>query len=114
MYLILESVLKAYDRGVFDDENEELRCPMEREKVVIYLQILRPLYLQSLAFQSNNSTIADVIPGITIICVYIMFIFQNKQRVLFFRHSEYNFSARKDAFRSADTKRALFKASKID
>jgi hypothetical protein len=54
-----EAVLKAYDRGVFDQENEELRCPMVREKVVIYLQILRPLYLQSLAFQSNNSTIAD-------------------------------------------------------
>ena len=63
VYLILESVLKAYDRGVFNGENEEIRCPMEREKVVIYLQILRPLYLQSLAFQSNNSTIADIIPG---------------------------------------------------
>ena len=63
--------LIAYNRGAFDSNDElsqddanELKCPIEKDKVEIYLQILRPVYLFSLNLQSNHSTIANVIPGL--------------------------------------------------
>ena len=63
VYLILESVKRAYDKGCFDAEDNEKKCPVSYEKVETYLQILKPLYLLNIAFQSKHSTIADVIPG---------------------------------------------------
>lgn len=63
-YLMLESVKRAYDRGAFNENVEELTCPVSLESVETYLQILKPAYLLSMGFQSNTANISSVIPGI--------------------------------------------------
>lgn len=63
VYLILESTKKAYDKNAFDQNDQERCCPVSIEKIELYLQILKPLYLLNIVLQSNHSTIADVIPG---------------------------------------------------
>jgi hypothetical protein len=52
------------ERGAFQHENPELRCPIEQGVIEVYLQILKPLYLLSLSFQRSGSSIADVVPGV--------------------------------------------------
>ena len=64
VYLILEATKKAYDKNAFDQNDQERRCPIPYDKIELYLQILKPLYLLNISLQSNHSTIADVIPGI--------------------------------------------------
>ena len=63
VYLILESTKRAFDRGAFIQDDPERKCPIPYEKIEMYLQILKPLYLLNISFQSNHSTIGDVIPG---------------------------------------------------
>ena len=58
-YLLLESTKRAYDKNMF---SEQLKCPISKEKIELYLQILKPAYLLSLKFQYQGSTIGDVIP----------------------------------------------------
>ncbi len=66
-YLLLESVKKAYDRNMFVDES----CPVSKELVEVYLQILKHSYCLSIQFQSTNSSIADTVPNILkLISVY--------------------------------------------
>jgi hypothetical protein len=62
-YLMLESVKKAYDRNAFNQSDPEMRCPVDRETVEIYLQILKPAYILNVSFQNNHSSIADVVVG---------------------------------------------------
>ena len=60
-YLLLLSAKKAYDKGAF---NLMVQCPISLQTIETYLQILKPLYLLNVSFQSDHSAIADVIPGI--------------------------------------------------
>jgi hypothetical protein len=62
-YLLLLSVKKAYDKGAFDQRIPEKCCPVSLELIETYLQILKPLYMLNVSFQSDHSTISDVIPG---------------------------------------------------
>ncbi len=57
-YLMLEAVKRAYDRGAFDEAKP---CPIEKDVVEVYLQILAPAYLVSIGFQSKHSSISDVL-----------------------------------------------------
>lgn len=59
-YLMLESVKRAYDKGVFSDGQG---CPIPLRTVETYLQVLKPAYLLSVSLQKSKSSIADVIPG---------------------------------------------------
>lgn len=61
-YLMLESVKRAYDKNLFNEDNEELRCPISLKKVETYLQILLPAYRFSISFQNNKSPISLLIP----------------------------------------------------
>lgn len=63
VYLMFESVKRAFDRNMFDQDNIELSSPIELEVVELYLQILKPAYLLSISFQLNHSSIADTIPS---------------------------------------------------
>lgn len=58
-YLLLESTKRAYDKNMFD---EQLQCPVSKEKIELYLQILKPAYILSLKFQYHDSNIGDLIP----------------------------------------------------
>jgi hypothetical protein len=60
-FLMLESVLRAINKGAFD---KTLKCPVKRKTLEIYHQILKPAYELSISFQSSNSSICDVIPGL--------------------------------------------------
>ena len=51
---MLESVKKAYDRNVFNEDNV---CPISLETIETYLQILAPAYRVSIGFQKTTSTI---------------------------------------------------------
>ncbi len=62
-YLLLLSVKKAFDKGAFDQSDSGKCCPVSLSTIETYLQILKPLYLLNVSFQSDHSTIADVIPG---------------------------------------------------
>jgi hypothetical protein len=63
-YLVLETVKKAYERKVFEVVEPELRCPLSLDVINSYLSALKPCFLFTMGQQSNNSTIADVIPGL--------------------------------------------------
>lgn len=60
-YLMLESVKRAYENNVF---NENFLCPVSLETIDTYLQILSPAYRISLGFQKNSSCISDVLPSL--------------------------------------------------
>ena len=64
VYLLLLSTKKAYDKGAFDHNDPEKRCPVSLQTIETFLRILKPLYMLNVSFQSDHSTIADVIPGI--------------------------------------------------
>ena len=46
------------------DLNSGIRCPVDSDVIDTYISILRPAYQCSLAFQSENSTIGEVMPCI--------------------------------------------------
>ena len=60
VFLVLEALKKAYDKGAFTDAES----PIPIELVSIYLEILKPAYIFNLTLQSHQSSIADLIPGI--------------------------------------------------
>lgn len=62
-FLMLESVKRAFSKGAFNQENEELRCPVSLETVDTYYGILKKVYFVSLDFQKTNSSISDIIPS---------------------------------------------------
>jgi len=64
-YLMLESVKRAYDLDLFDESNNDLRCPISLKKVETYLQILQPAYRFSITFQNNKSSISLLIPSLS-------------------------------------------------
>jgi hypothetical protein len=68
-FLMLESVKRAYNKGAFNNENEELRCPVSLETVETYYEILKKVYLVSLEFQKTNSSISDIIPSINLFTI---------------------------------------------
>jgi hypothetical protein len=61
---MLESVKRAFNKGAFNDENEELRCPVSLETIDTYYGILKKVYFVSLECQKTNSSISDIIPSI--------------------------------------------------
>lgn len=61
---MLESVKKAYDKNLFDNEIAELKCPVSLEEVETYLQILLPAYEVSLSFQFAQTSIADILSSL--------------------------------------------------
>lgn len=61
---MLVSVKKAYDKNAFDNENPELRCPVQIETLETYMKILKPAYDFSIGIQANHLSIADVIPAL--------------------------------------------------
>jgi hypothetical protein len=60
-YLLLLSVKKAYAKGCFNENN--LECPVSIASIDLYWAILKPLYMLNISWQSNHSTIADIVPG---------------------------------------------------
>ncbi len=56
MLLMLESVKRAYDSGMFDSDDPDLNCPVDSKTAEIYLKILKPCYLLSLLFQLEHSS----------------------------------------------------------
>jgi len=59
-YLLLLSVKKAYDKGMF----ESIGCPVSLQDIEKYLLILKPVYILSQQYQYNRSSITDVIPSL--------------------------------------------------
>ncbi len=63
-FLCLETIKKAYDRGIFNDPNLELTLPIDITNVESYIKLLKPAYLMNIGFQSHTGSIADVVPNI--------------------------------------------------
>ena len=61
---MLESVKRAYDRSIFNEDNLELCCPVNLDVIELYIQILKPAYLLSLSLQLTHTSICDTIPSI--------------------------------------------------
>ena len=59
---MLESVKRAYDKGIFDDSKN--KCAYDLKSIETYYQILLPAYRVSLSFQKNSTSIAEVLPYI--------------------------------------------------
>lgn len=57
----LESVKRAYDKGLFNNSDQEFVCPVSLEQVEVYLQILTPAYFLSLDFQRSDSSICETL-----------------------------------------------------
>ena len=60
-YLMLESVRKAIKRKAFDKTDKNRKCPVSLRLIETYLQILKPAYQMTINFQSNHSSIADLL-----------------------------------------------------
>ena len=63
VYLMLLSTKRGYEKKAFKQNDPELKCPVPLNTIETYLQILKPLYLLNVSWQSSHSTIADTIPG---------------------------------------------------
>ncbi|RNA41797.1 hypothetical protein BpHYR1_051765 [Brachionus plicatilis] len=63
-FMMLESVKRAYDKGAFNENNLELKCPVQLKTIETYIQILKPAYLFSIGLQNNNTSIVGVLPGL--------------------------------------------------
>ena len=85
-YLLLESVKRAYIRVAFENETEDLRCPVDEETIDAYLQILKPAYDFLISLQSNKSSICDVVPGVKqLIFIWTHFNVTGTRKVLCFK-----------------------------
>lgn len=62
-FLLLEVIIKANENNLFEN-NSETKLPVSITRIVAYYKILKSLYLTNINFQSNKSTIGDVIPSI--------------------------------------------------
>ncbi len=54
---MLESVKRAYGKGIFDDS--ENKCAYDLKTIETYYQKLFPAYRVSLGFQKNSTSIAE-------------------------------------------------------
>jgi hypothetical protein len=61
-FLMVEAVHRAYKAKIIDGVN--VVCPVDLETIEILLQILRPAYQCSIALQSYNASICEVLHGI--------------------------------------------------
>jgi hypothetical protein len=61
--MILKSLWaqNCFKKAVF---NETLKCPVSREQIEMYIQILLPAYAFNLGLQGSRSSICDVLPGV--------------------------------------------------
>ena len=57
---LLFSNKRAYDNGAYDT----LDCPVRKETIEIYIQVLLPAFYITLGWEKNKASIADVIPGV--------------------------------------------------
>ena len=64
-YLMLESFVKCFSIDGFFDSSYQ--CPIARQEIEKYLQILKPCYLFSLFVQRSDSTISQLIPLLGIV-----------------------------------------------
>jgi len=62
-YLLLESVKRAFDGGLFDEFKPE-EIPVTLETIEIYLQVLKPANLFSIHFQGMNAKHSETIPSV--------------------------------------------------
>jgi hypothetical protein len=62
-FLMLISVMKAYEKDVF---NNNYKCPYSLATIEKYVQVLLPAYKFSLFVQRNDSPIGEVIPALLI------------------------------------------------
>ena len=62
-FLLLEVIIKADENKLFEN-NSETKLPISITRNIAYYNILKSLYLTNINFQSNKSTIGDVIPSI--------------------------------------------------
>lgn len=64
-FLLLEIIKKAFDKKAFDESiDPALSLPVDINTINMYIKILKPAYLLKITFQSNKTSIADVIPGV--------------------------------------------------
>jgi hypothetical protein len=59
---LLESLKKAYTKGLFDSLEPANKLPVSIDVINSYLKILKPAYLVNIYLQRNSSCIAEVIP----------------------------------------------------
>jgi hypothetical protein len=78
-FLLLELFLKANDLNLFTSESETL--PVSISTIQMYYDILKHLYLTNIQFQSNKSSIGDVIPNI-LICLNKLAKLKTKKNIL--------------------------------
>lgn len=62
--MALESIARAYEKDALDVNNPDHELTTPIMVIENYLNILKPVYLCNVGFQSNNSKISDVIPAI--------------------------------------------------
>ncbi len=61
-FLALESIIKAYRCNAINDNNPDLKLPINIKIVLVYYYILKLLYKLNISIQSNSATIGDLIP----------------------------------------------------
>jgi hypothetical protein len=61
---LLESLKKAYTKGLFDSLEPANKLPVSIDVINSYLKILKPAYLVNIYLQRNSSCIAEVIPPV--------------------------------------------------
>ena len=63
-FLMLEQIIKAENRGLLENIEENDRCPVPLKIVKNYVSILLPAYLFNVGLQRQTATIAEVIPSV--------------------------------------------------
>lgn len=63
-FLVLESILRAYEKDAIDSNNPEHQLPIPIQVIENYMNVLKPVYLCNVGFQSNNAKISNVIPSL--------------------------------------------------
>ncbi len=78
-YLMLQCFYRAYLKGCFD---RELKCPVSKDEIEMYLIILLPVYRLNITFQKNSARIGDVVPHLLLVInAYKKSFTHNKQTV---------------------------------
>jgi len=63
-FLMLERIKKAYSKGLFNLDKQDLNLPVPISIINTYLKILKPIYLLNIHLQRDNSSIGEIIPAI--------------------------------------------------
>jgi hypothetical protein len=61
---MLERIKKAYSKGLFNLDKQNLNLPVPISIINTYLKILKPIYLLNIHLQRDNSSIRKIIPAI--------------------------------------------------